>query len=91
MDFTSCGCGFHQILYAKPTELRLSKDYTVWYSTWTWILMTSVAPFIILTTFNVVIWRRLKEGRMRLRETKCSTIYHVMTQFNIYRNFFLKF
>ena len=87
LDFTSCGCGFHQILYAKPTELRLSKDYTVWYSTWTWAIMTSVAPFIILTTFNLVIWRRLKESRNRLRQTKCSTHYYVMTQFNINRHF----
>ena len=84
MDFTSCGCGFHQILYAKPTELRLSKDYTVWYSTWTWIIMTSVAPFIILTAFNLVIWRRLKEGRSRLRETKCSIKSNSMTQVTTY-------
>ena len=86
MDFTSCGCGFHQILYAKPTELRLSKGYTVWYSTWTWIIMTCVAPFFILTTFNLVIWRKLKEGRSRLRETKCFTNSYVITRthFKVY-------
>ena len=86
MDFTSCGCGKHLIHYAKPTELRLSKDYTMWYCTWTWIIMTSVAPFVILTTFNLVIWRRLNEGRTRLRETKCSTNSYVMpvAHLNVY-------
>ena len=70
----------HQVLHARPTELRLSKDYILWYSTWTWVLLTSVGPFIILTYLNLVIWRKLKEGRKRLMECSYNSNINVSQQ-----------
>ena len=59
LDFRGCGCGYHTSTYVRPTRLRLSQTYILWYSTWTWVSLTSTLPFITLLLLNFSIWRRL--------------------------------
>ena len=75
MDFTSCGCGYHEITFVQPTELRLSKTYTILYSTWTWVIMTSIGPFIILSLLNLSIWRKLKQAKKIMAELNKTMCY----------------
>ena len=63
MDFTACGCGYHSRMYVRPTKLRLSRNYIMFYTTWTWVSMTSIIPFLILAILNWVIWRRLRAAQ----------------------------
>lgn len=63
MDFTACGCGYHSRMYVRPTKLRLSRNYIMFYTTWTWVSMTSIIPFLILAILNWVIWRRLRAAK----------------------------
>ena len=67
-DFTSCGCGYHEVTFVQPTELRLSKTYTILYSTWAWVTMTSFGPFLILSFLNFIIWRKLKQTKKIMEE-----------------------
>ena len=75
MDFTSCGCGYHEVTYVRPTQLRLSRNYIIFYSTWTWVIMTSIGPFLILSILNFNIWRKLKTAKKTMVELSKS-IHH---------------
>jgi len=75
MDFTSCGCGYHEVTYVRPTQLRLSRNYIIFYSTWTWVTMTSIGPFTILSLLNFIIWRKLKLAKKTMVELSKS-IHH---------------
>ena len=68
VDFTSCGCGYHEITYVRPTQLRLSRNYIIFYSTWTWVTMTSLGPFFILSVLNFIIWRKLGQAKKTMAE-----------------------
>jgi len=59
INLTHCGCGMTAEKIVRPTQLRLSRDYILYYTTWTWVTMTSLLPFIVLTFLNFAIWRRL--------------------------------
>jgi len=63
LDFTACGCGYHYKLYVRPTRLRLSQNYIMWYTTWTWVSTTSIIPFLTLLVLNIIIYRKLKEAK----------------------------
>ena len=80
MDFTSCGCGYHEVTYVRPTQLRLSRNYIIFYSTWTWVTMTSLGPFFILTLLNVIIWRKLKQAKKTMAKLN-KTIHHPKVSF----------
>jgi len=73
MDFTACGCGYHERMYVRPTKLRLSPNYIVFYTTWTWVSMTSIIPFLILAILNWVIWRRLRAARETTKMLKLKS------------------
>lgn len=59
IDFSHCGCGRTTEKIVRPTSLRLSRNYILFYSTWTWVSLTSLLPFIVLSFLNFAIWRRL--------------------------------
>ena len=80
MDFTSCGCGYHEVTYVRPTQLRLSRNYIIFYSTWTWVTMTSLGPFFILTLLNFIIWRKLKQAKKTMAQLN-KTIHHPKVSF----------
>ena len=63
LDFRGCGCGYHRSTYVRPTQLRLSQSYILWYTTWTWVSLTSLLPFLTLLTLNFTIWRRLGQAQ----------------------------
>ena len=63
LDFRACGCGYHTKTYVRPTKLRLSQNYIMWYTTWTWVTLTSILPFITLLLLNFSIWRRLSQAQ----------------------------
>ena len=80
MDFTHCGCGYHTKLYVRPTKLRLSQSYIMWYTTWTWVMSTSIIPFFTLLSLNILIYRKLKDAkkvsaRVNALQTQVSIIY----------------
>ena len=68
----------------KPTELRMSKEYIVYYQTWTWVVTTGMLsrilfvgifliigliPFIILIFLNTRILISLRSIRARINYT----------------------
>ena len=63
LDFTACHCGYHTKTFVRPTKLRLSQDYIMWYTTWTWVTITSLIPFFTLLVLNFIIWRRLSAAQ----------------------------
>ena len=83
MDFTSCGCGYHEVTYVRPTNLRLSRNYIIFYTTWTWVTMTSLGPFFILSLLNFIIWRKLKAATKTMAELN-KTIHHPQVSLTIY-------
>ena len=63
LDFRACNCGLHIKTFVRPTKLRLSQNYIMWYTTWTWVTTTSLLPFITLLVLNLIIWRKLSEAQ----------------------------
>ena len=69
-----------KIRYVQPTELRLSKNYIIWYTTWTWVAMTSLGPFFILTILNYIIYINLRHAMKNIRELTTSSTLQRQSQ-----------
>jgi len=59
--------------YVRPTQLRLKKEYIIYYHTWTWVVFTGLIPLIILIFLNLRILSSLRSLRCRLDTGKTST------------------
>ncbi|XP_023326789.1 G-protein coupled receptor daf-37 [Eurytemora carolleeae] len=55
VDHTSCGCDRSEWISVRPTKLRKSWNYTVYFHTWTWNLVTG----------NPLVGISLGKGRLR--------------------------
>ena len=69
----------------KPTQLRMTKDYIIYYQTWTWVVTTGtitakqdyvvilfisgLLPFILLFFLNTRILLSLRNIRARMNST----------------------
>jgi len=76
LDFTKCGSCYQTstwAYYVRPTQLRLKKEYIIYYHTWTWVVFTGLIPLIILIFLNLRILSSLRSLRCRLETGKTST------------------
>jgi len=76
LDFTECGPCYDAATwayYVRPTQLRLKKEYIIYYHTWTWVVFTGLIPLIILIFLNLRILSSLRSLRCRLEIGKTVT------------------
>jgi len=76
LDFTECGPCYETATwayYVRPTQLRLKKEYIIYYHTWTWVVFTGLIPLIILVFLNLRILSSLRSLRCRLEIGKTVT------------------
>jgi len=74
-DYSSCGCGNDSWLrgsemYVKPTDLRRSKEYVVFYHTWVWGFLTGFIPVVCLIFLNTKIYLAMKKIKSSLNDNK---------------------
>lgn len=74
VDFSSCMCsdGAFDLVFVKPTALRLDREYIIYYGTWGWIVMTGLIPFLVLLVLNTQIYVSLKELRRKINQNQNS-------------------
>merc|ERR1719317_32531 len=56
VDYTHCGCGVISNKYHQLTEMRLNKNYIIYYHLWAWTLVTGIIPFCLLIILNWKIY-----------------------------------
>lgn len=52
--------------FHKPSELRTSEWYVIYYHCWFWVVVTGLVPFIILTVLSANIYTSMERLKRRL-------------------------
>jgi len=74
-DFSGCGCGneswvLGSEISVRPTDLRRSKEYVVFYHTWVWGFLTGFVPVVCLIFLNTKIYLAMKKLKSTLSDNK---------------------
>eukprot|EP00092_Neocalanus_flemingeri_P018501 GFUD01020026.1.p1 GENE.GFUD01020026.1~~GFUD01020026.1.p1 ORF type:complete len:416 (-),score=82.55 GFUD01020026.1:407-1654(-) len=73
MDFIECGCGKKIWSIVQPTAFRKSRDYVIYYHTWTWTIVTGILPVVCLIFLNSRIYMCIKRLQASLAKRQHST------------------
>ena len=59
--------------YVRPTQLRLKKEYIIYYHTWTWVVFTGKAETCVQNCFPFEYRPRACEGNLFAKNKKNTT------------------
>jgi len=67
VDYTHCELPLMtEETFHKPSDLRLSEWYVIYYHCWFWVIITGLVPFTILTVLSINIYTSMAKLKRRL-------------------------
>ena len=60
--------------YVRPTQLRLKKEYIIYYHTWTWVVFTGKAETCVQNGFSFEYRPRAKNKKQNNVKNECFAV-----------------